>query len=405
MTTLGPQHKSFPSRTWGLELDDLASLGLRVSDLSTPLVTLSADALRHNTDRMARWAQESGVQLAPHGKTTMAPALWQMLLDAGAWGITVATGWQAQVALTHHVPRVMIANEVLDPHLLGWLASAAHAGRVVLWCDSLAGVEAAERAAAAAGGSLEVIVDLGGTEGRTGVRSVPEALTVAEAVLAAGHLRLVGSGGYEGALAHDRGAASLAEVRTWCARLAGLHEQLLERFETDNPILTASGSLYFDVVGAALAGASGTSGTASTVVLRPGAAQIHDHGHYGHLSPLAADTDPLRPAALGWARVVSAAEPGLVVLDGGKRDFAYDLVLPDLRGRDGAPLPDLEVSALNDQHTLVRTPPGAGPAIGEVVRLGMSHPCTILDKWRLLPLIEEAGSEDPLVVGAVETWF
>lgn len=399
MSILGPQHKSFPARTWGHGFDGVGDLGLRVSDLSTPLVTLSAQALRHNTDRMARWAFGADVQLAPHGKTTMAPALWQMLLEHGAWGITVATGWQAQVVLTQAVSRVMIANEVLDAHLLGWLASAEHRDRVLLWCDSLAGVEAAERAAAAVGGNLSMIVDLGGTSGRTGARTLHEALAVAEAVLAAGHLRLAGSGGYEGALGHDRSFDSLTQVRHWCSELRELHDQLRGRFECEDPVLTASGSMYFDIVAAELSGAEGT------VVLRPGAAQIHDHGHYGHLSPLASDADPLQPAALGWARVISAPEPGLVVLDGGKRDFAYDLALPDLRERDGAPLPGAEVTAMNDQHTLVRIPPGEGPVIGDVVRLGMSHPCTIMDKWRLLPVIDDSAAEDPLVVDVVETWF
>ena len=40
-------------------------------DLPTPLLTLDLDALGHNVDTMAAWCRAAGVDLAPHGKTTM----------------------------------------------------------------------------------------------------------------------------------------------------------------------------------------------------------------------------------------------------------------------------------------------------------------------------------------------
>ncbi|GMA32110.1 alanine racemase [Litorihabitans aurantiacus] len=182
-STVGPHHKSFPASLWGTRVDDVGTAGLHLGDLATPLLTLDAGALAHNTARMAAWAAGAGVELAPHGKTSMAPALWQMMLDAGAWGVTVATGWQAQVALTLGVPRVLVANEVTDPALLRWLAGAER-DRVRLWCDSTAAVRAAHDACAAVGGSLDVLVDLGGDGGRTGARTREVAIAVADAVLA-----------------------------------------------------------------------------------------------------------------------------------------------------------------------------------------------------------------------------
>lgn len=406
MTVVGPQHKSFPPAAWGTSLEQLGGLGLRLSDLATPLLTLDDGALDHNTARMARWAAEQGVELAPHGKTTMAPALWQRLLDAGAWGITLATPWQVEVAVRHGVPRVLLANEALDPVGLDLLVEASRRARVIAWVDSAAGVDAAAAAARRGGDDavLELVVDLGGAGGRTGARGIPAAVEVAHAVRAQPQLRLVGVGGYEGALAHDRSTADLETVRSWCAELLRLHQTLTERYEHDEPLLTASGSAYFDVVAEALAPARGT-GTA--VVLRPGAAQVHDSVHYLHLSPLAGTADALRPAMHGWARVLSSPEPGLAILDGGKRDFSFDIDLPVLE----RPLPPPDgtwtgtVTALNDQHAFVRTSGAAPVATGDLLRLGLSHPCTALDRWRLIPLVADADAEDPAVVGAVETWF
>jgi D-serine deaminase-like pyridoxal phosphate-dependent protein len=64
----------------------------------------------------------------PHGKTTMAPALFEAQLNAGAWGITVATAGQALACRAFGVPRVLLANELLDPGALAWIAGQLDQG-------------------------------------------------------------------------------------------------------------------------------------------------------------------------------------------------------------------------------------------------------------------------------------
>jgi D-serine deaminase-like pyridoxal phosphate-dependent protein len=87
----------------------------RVSTFSTPLLTIDASATANNVQLMAHWLGERGLEIAPHGKTTMAPALWQQLLDAGAWGLTLATAWQVQLARSFGMRRILLANELVDP--------------------------------------------------------------------------------------------------------------------------------------------------------------------------------------------------------------------------------------------------------------------------------------------------
>jgi D-serine dehydratase len=41
---------------------------------------------------------------AAHGKTTMAPKLFRRQMEAGAWGITLATAVQTRVAYEHGIP-------------------------------------------------------------------------------------------------------------------------------------------------------------------------------------------------------------------------------------------------------------------------------------------------------------
>ena len=66
-----------------------------------------------------------------------------------------------------------------------------------------------------------------------------------------------------------------------------------------------------------------------------------------------------------------------------------------------------EVTALNDQHAFLRLPGSeAGDVpVGTVVRLGLSHPCTAFDKWRLIPVVDDADAPNPRIVDLVHTFF
>ncbi|WP_244632443.1 MULTISPECIES: hypothetical protein [unclassified Microbacterium] len=159
----GAWTKGFPAHAAGLRLSEVHGAGLRLSDLVTPVMTVHEEALTHNEDTVFGWAEERGVLLAPHGKTTMAPALWQRLLDAGAWGISVATPWQAEVAIDAGVSTVLIANAVTDlaaVRRLGALLADTRL-RVLCWADSLGGVAILAEGMRDAARPLDVLVELG----------------------------------------------------------------------------------------------------------------------------------------------------------------------------------------------------------------------------------------------------
>ncbi|MFF7995273.1 alanine racemase [Kitasatospora xanthocidica] len=390
-------------REWLADGPTLASLG-------TPLLTLDGAALAHNVRTMADWCAKAGVTLAPHGKTTMAPALWQAQLDAGAHGITLANLPQVRVARAFGVQRILLANTLLDPAGLAWLAdelAADPAFAFLSWVDSAESVRLMDEALRAAGAErpVEVLVELGGPGGRTGARGVDAAVEVAAAVLRAPTLRLAGVGGYEGALAHDATADGLATVRDYLRTLARLHGRLARACPDDAPpVVTAGGSAYFDLVAEELAALPD-----ALVVLRSGAYIAHDDGFYRGISPLArADGEvPFRGALHGWARVISRPEPQLALLDAGKRDLPFDEGLPEpQRVRGGAELTGTaaRISALNDQHAYLRDAGDLAP-IGAVLRLSVSHPCTAFDKWTAIPVLDSADAAEPKVTGLVRTFF
>ncbi|MFF2043655.1 alanine racemase [Kitasatospora sp. NPDC058170] len=401
--------KALPPEAWGLSVRDYLATRPGLADLGTPLLTLDAAALDHNVRTMAAWCADAGVALAPHGKTTMAPALWQAQLDAGSHGITLANLPQVRVARAFGVQRILLANTLLDPAGLAWLAGELDGDpdfSFVSWADSTESVRLMDEAlrAAGAGRPVEVLVELGGPGGRTGTRSVEEAVEVAAAVLRAPTLRLAGVGGYEGALAHDASAEGLATVRGYLRTLVALHTRLSGAQTDGEPVVTAGGSAYFDLVVEELA-----SLTDARVVLRSGAYIAHDDGFYRGISPLVrgAGERPFRSALHGWARVVSRPEPQLALLDAGKRDLPFDEGLPEpqlVRGGAALTGTTAHVSALNDQHAFLRDAGDLAP-VGAVLRLGISHPCTAFDKWTMLPVLDDANAAEPQVTGLVRTYF
>jgi D-serine deaminase-like pyridoxal phosphate-dependent protein len=141
------------------------------------------------------------------------------------------------------------------------------------------------------------------------------------------------------------------------------------------------------------------------LVLRSGATVTHDDGTYRETTPFnrIPQEGSLQAALEVWAQVLSTPEPDLAILGAGKRDLPYDKGFPvplAARGRDGT-LRSLEASTvdrLDDQHAYLR---GASVAPGELVRLGISHPCTAFDKWRVIPVVDD----DYRIVDLLDTYF
>ncbi|WP_347124334.1 amino acid aldolase [Microbacterium sp. SY138] len=411
---LSARDKGLPGRAAGLTVTEFLATAPRLEEFWTPLIVLDDAAMTANVATMAQWCAERGLALMPHGKTTMAPALWKRQRDAGALGITFATMGQVRTARDLGVDSVMLANAAVDRPALAWLAQelADPGFRFVSWADSVATVETMEAAllSTATPRPVDVCVELGGEGGRTGARSIAEAVRVAERIAASSVLRLAGVAGYEGSLAHDRSPAALAAVRAYLQSQLELHSAITPLYDAGELFVTAGGSAYFDVVADVWGTTARDDRTHFT--LRSGAYIVHDDGFYRGISPFdegavqAEDSPRFLNAMHAIARVVSAPEPGLALVDAGKRDLPYDEGLPIPRSWSrgvAGPWQPLhgEVSAMNDQHSYVRSEQSL--AIGSVVRLGLSHPCTAFDKWRVLPVVESAGSD--VVTGLVRTYF
>ncbi len=385
-----------------------------------PLLVLRASALDGNIEAMAGYCAAHRVLHAPHGKTTMAPQLLHRQLAAGAWAITAATIGQLQVYRASGLPRVLLASELADPRAIGWLGeqlAADPAFDCYVYADSADGVlllaDGLRAAGRGASGRLRVLVELGFPGGRTGCRSTEAALAVAAAVQAEPELRLAGVAGFEGGIRGVDAAATHAAIAAFATGLRELAESLPGEPPADLAgfIVSAGGSAYFDIVLREL-----TAGVRPlTVVLRSGAYVIHDHGHYAATGPAARGvpgTPRFAAAAELWAQVISVPEPGLALLNAGLRDISCDQGMPvplwlrqagAAAGAAPAALAGAgySVRRLDDQHGYLRLPDAAPVRPGDLVGLGCTHPCTTLDKWRKIPLVDD----DYLVRDLISTFF
>lgn len=398
-----------------ITIGELRDSGRPMSEFGSPLMIIDRSAVATNVARMNAWCAEHDAVLAPHGKTTMAPSLWLDQLRAGCVAITVANTAQLRVARAVGVPEVIVANEIVDAGELAWIGAELEADPefgLTCWVDSVAGVRLMQQALTGTGTRpLDVCVEIGGVGGRAGVRDPETARAVAEAVVAADRLRLVGISCYEGAVPGiGADPDGLAVVDTFLTTVVDTHRSLSALYESDRVMITAGGSAYFDRVAAGLAGL----GPDVDLVIRSGAYAVHDDLHYNQVTPSTRSAGPtLIPAISTWAGVLSRPEPGRVIIDAGRRDVPFDQDLPIVlaaRRRDGGGLRRIDpgkatANRLNDQHGYLDVADESELEVGDLVRLGLSHPCTAFDKWRAIGVVESNEPDDPTVVDAVLTYF
>jgi D-serine deaminase-like pyridoxal phosphate-dependent protein len=377
--------------------------------VSLPAAVVFDSALTHNIAWMQRFADDHGAKLAPHGKTTMTPALFRRQLDAGAWGITLATAVQCAAAFEHGVKRLLMANQLVGTPNMAIVAGLVERG-ADYFClvDSVANVEALDRYFARRGLVVQALVELGVPGGRCGVRDDAELETVVDAIAGSPAVTLCGIEGYEGLIG---GGQAVEQIRGYGRRLVDTVCSLRRAgaFGDRKPIITAAGSQWFDLVAEAFDRTDLRDHC--TPLLRSGCYVVHDHRSYRDAMAEVKVRHPelegnLEPALAVFAHVQSLPEPGLAIIAMGKRDISVDpdLPIPLQLHRPGEPARSLagcSVRKVMDQHAMMMIPGGPDLRIGDIVSFGASHPCLTFDKWRRVLRVDD----DLRVLEVMPTFF
>ena len=189
---------------------------------------------------------------------------------------------------------------------------------------------------------------------------------------------------------------------------ATLLAALAGRFEVDEPIVTAGGSHFFDRVvvdarhddaastvrGSSSAAAATSCTTTASTATAPRARQA---------SAMHPRSAPPSTSGRASSRAPSRGSPCSTPAAATSRSTRGSRSRSNVsRGDDRL---DLEhaarIDALGDQHAFLRFERHVDIAPGDLVRLGISHPCTTFDRWDLMLVVDD----DDAVVGTIRTDF
>jgi D-serine dehydratase len=414
--------KGLPFDAPALRLGDVGDQDWNVleGDLPMPVAIIRNDLVTANSAWMSAFTEANNLLIAPHGKTTMSPHLFDLQIADGAWAITVATIQQLEVCRRFDVARVVLANQPVGTMAIdACFRTLQGDNRIELYClaDSADGLallaEGARRNPPPKDNPLRVLVEIGFVGGRTGVRSPDDALDIARAVVATPGLVLAGFECFEGLLRTPQEADALIDAVAAVAGIA-LTEGLFGA--ADNQIvISAGGSSFFDRVGERFDRAAFSRPVLR--VLRSGCYLTHDSiGYASAFRRIMSETTLQLPpggltAALEvWAYVQSRPESGRAILTMGKRDVGIDTGMPmplrwyrpggAMLGPQDMPSGHV-VLTLSDQHCHLDVPSDSPLHVGDMVGFGNGHPCTTFDKWSMLLLVDEKYN----VLQALKTFF
>ena len=324
---------------------------MRRSEIPTPALLVDVPAMERNIARMAQFFAALPCKLRPHFKAHKTPAIARRQLAAGACtGLTCATVSEAEVAV-EVCADLLIANEIIGADKCARVASLARTATVTVAVDSPAGLEQLSAAAAAAGVTIGVLVDVNVGQNRCGVAPGDAALQLARRASGMNNLTLRGVMGYEGHL------QPIAE-RDEREQRARESMQAL----TATAALLASSGLPCEVVSA---GGTGTFDISGRV---PGVTEIQA-GSYALM-----DTDyarlglPFEHACSLLGTVVSRPQADRCVADCGHKTMSKDHGLPGVKGIAGA-----TVTSLNDEHAIISLSADATVRVGDRIELLPSH--------------------------------
>lgn len=373
-------------------------------DICLPVATLDWSCVQRNLGWMATFAAQNQALLAPHGKTAMTPALFQAQQAAGAWGCTVATVPQVQVAVAAGMRRVLLANPLVGRAEQQQIARLIAQG-LEFYCliDDAAQLPSLQQVMAGAGVRLNLLLETGVAGGRCGVRDADAAVELAQQIGRYPALQLCGVEFYEGVV--KGGELQIRQFIRHCYQTAQQLRQagLLTSTVAGQWLVSGAGSANYDLVADEF-NRSGLAADGFALVLRPGCYAVHDSGIYQQAQQQVLARSPqacvipgaLEDALLLWAYVLSRPEPDLIVVGLGKRDAAFDAGLPQptLWYQHGMAQPAPVAAGFTplkimDQHLLLQVPATTILGVGDMLAFCTSHPCLTLDKWRQLAVLDQ----------------
>lgn len=338
---------------------------MHVSELDTPALLIDLDRMERNLGRVARYAREHGLRLRPHTKTHKIPALGRQQLELGAAGLTVAKVGEAEVMLGSGTPDLLVAYPIIGRRKLERLMEVARQTQVTVALDSLSVAqplsEAARQAQVAVGVLAEVNVGLG----RVGVAPGPELIQLVQGLLRLAPLRFEGIAFYPGHIKLLNGEGE-REVEQLAALVGGIVSDL--RRAGVEPRIVSGGSTPALFHSHRVAGMN---------EIRPGTYIFNDKNTV--VSAACAYSDC---AASILTTVVSTAQTGQILVDGGSKTFSSDRLSasPEVSFGHVVDAPEAVFLRMNEEHGYIDVRRADRVfSVGDRLRIVPNHICAAMN--------------------------
>ncbi|CAA9546488.1 MAG: low-specificity D-threonine aldolase [uncultured Thermomicrobiales bacterium] len=348
-------YSSYPFPDASGVFDGHPAIGLPVTALPTPAPLIDLPTLERNIATMAAFFADRPAAIRPHSKTHRTPVVARMQVAAGAKGVTAPKTSVAEAMVDGGIDDVFVANQVVSPAMIGRLVALAGRARVSVLTDDARNVAALSEAAAAAGATLDVLVEIDGGMGRCGTRPGAPTVALAAEIARAPGLRFAGVHVYEGHLVQVPDRAERTRATEAMLDLGLETAGLIRRAGIDVETVTCGGTGTYDISG-----------------VYPGVTE-HQAGSYVYMDPGYQRKAPAFGLAFSLlSTVLSTPSPDRVVVDSGLQVLSTGGGEAAAKGH-----PELALKGLSEEHgTFIRTDGGAtGLRAGDLVEIHPGHCC------------------------------
>ncbi len=332
-----------------------------LAELSTPALLIDEAALERNLRKMAAHGKAKGIGIRPHVKTHKCPILAMKQIALGALGVCAAKVGEAEVMVDGGVANVLITSPVATRDKYERvIALAKRAPGLQIVVDAPAAASAFEAAAAAAGITLGVLIDLDTGTRRTGIAPGEPALALAREIAKLRHLRFDGLQAYSGHVMHVVGREERKKKSLESLAACLDTKALLENAGITVKAFTGGGTGTFDI----------DCDVTGMTDLQVGSYLFMDV-QYRMIGDVDGEVfDTFEPSLTVLATAISQPVPQLITIDAGFKAFAHE---PDARPQF-KDLPGLTYFYGGDEHGICAFTGEERPlAVGDKAQLIVSH--------------------------------
>jgi len=361
---------------------------MRRDEIPTPALLLDLTRFERNLERMATHVRRVGKNLRPHAKTHRCPEIARRQIAAGALGVACAKLGEAEVMAAAGIRGLLITTEVVPaPKIERLIRLVREAPDTMVVVDHPENARDLSRAAATAGVTLNIMVDIDVGGRRTGAQPGDAAVALAREVASLPGLRFRGLQGYAGHCAHVMG---------WAARKEASRAAMAPLAETRRRVEAAG--LPVEIV------AGGSTGTFDIDVEMPELTELQAGSYcvmdidYRRIGGQRGESLTAFEMALTVVTTVVSVPTGdRAMVDGGLKAFSTDKPFPP----EAVERPGVEYGFAGDEHgRLTLSDPDRALKLGERIEFFPPHCDPTINLYDRVYAVRDTAVEDVWPIAA-----